>query len=194
MKQNSKTLIMAEGAIMLALATVLSFIQVYKLPWGGSITLLSMLPIILYSIRRGIGNGFIVAFLYSLIQLFQGIMDGLFGWGLTPLSLVACIFYDYVLAFTVLGIAGLFRKAKMPGYLAGTALAIVLRFVMHFISGYVIWGSYGELWDGFSTSSSFLYSLLYNGSYMLPELVFTMIATVILLGIPGVRKFLIVEQ
>ncbi|MBQ5934264.1 MAG: energy-coupled thiamine transporter ThiT [Lachnospiraceae bacterium] len=186
--QSKKVRIMVEGAVMLALATALSFIQIYKLPWGGSITLLSMLPIVLFSIRRGVAMGLAVSFLFSLIQLFQGIMDGLFGWGLTPGMLVACIFIDYIFAFTVLGLAGVFRKKGTAGWISGIAIAIALRFVMHFLSGVVIWKSFGELWEGFSTDSSVLYSILYNGSYMLPELIITVIAAVILLNVPEVRK------
>ena len=186
--QSKKVRIMVEGAVMLALATALSFIQIYKLPWGGSITLLSMLPIVLFYIRRGVAMGLAVSFLFSLIQLFQGIMDGLFGWGLTPGMLVACIFIDYIFAFTVLGLAGVFRKKGTAGWISGIAIAIALRFVMHFLSGVVIWKSFGELWEGFSTDSSVLYSILYNGSYMLPELIITVIAAVILLNVPEVRK------
>ena len=186
--QSKKVRIMVEGAVMLALATALSFIQIYKLPWGGSITLLSMLPIVLFSIRRGVAMGLAVSFLFSLIQLVQGIMDGLFGWGLTPGMLVACIFIDYIFAFTVLGLAGVFRKKGTAGWISGIAIAIALRFVMHFLSGVVIWKSFGELWEGFSTDSSVLYSILYNGSYMLPELIITVIAAVILLNVPEVRK------
>jgi len=186
--KSKKIRIMVEGAIMLALATALSFIQIYKLPWGGSITLLSMLPIVLFSIRRGLKAGLAVSFLYSLIQFFQGIMDGLFGWGLTPVMLIACIFIDYILAFTVLGLGGLFRKKGTAGWIAGITVSIVLRFVMHFLSGVIIWKSFGELWEGFSTESSVLYSILYNGSYMLPELILTIVAAVILLNVPQVRN------
>ena len=186
--QSKKVRILVEGAVMLALATALSFIQIYKLPWGGSITLLSMLPIVLFSIRRGLKMGLAVSFLFSLIQLFQGIMDGLFGWGLTPGMLVACIFIDYIFAFTVLGLGGLFRKNGTAGWISGIVVAIVLRFIMHFLSGVVIWKSFGELWEGFSTDSSVLYSILYNGSYMLPELIITVVAAVILLNVPQVRK------
>jgi len=186
--QSKKTRILVEGAVMLALATALSFIQIYKLPWGGSITLLSMLPIVLYSIRRGLKAGLAVSFLFSLIQLFQGIIDGLFGWGLTPGMLIACIFIDYIFAFTVLGLGGLFRKKGTAGWIGGIVLAIALRFVMHFLSGVVIWKSFGELWEGFSTESSVLYSILYNGSYMLPELIITVVAAVVLLNVPQVRS------
>lgn len=189
--RNEKTKIMVEGAAMVALATVLSFIRVFKLPWGGSITLLSMLPVTLYSIRRGVKTGMIAAFVYSIVQLVQGIMDGLFGWGLTPAMLVACILIDYILAFSVLGLAGLFRNKKLVGWISGITLSVVLRFLLHFTSGVIIWHSYGELWEGFSTDSSALYSFLYNGCYMLPELAFTLIGAVIFLKAPQTSKFLL---
>ena len=175
--KNSKTLTLVEGAVMVALATVLSFIRVYKLPWGGSITLLSMLPIAVFSIKHGVAKGLGAAFVFSLIQFIQGITDGLFGWGLSPIMLVACLFIDYLAAYTVLGVAGMFRKKGAVGWIAGTMIAVFLRFVCHFISGVVIWKSFGALWDGFSTDNSVLYSLLYNGSYMLPEMIFTLFFT-----------------
>lgn len=194
MQKNNKTLILVEGAAMVALATVLSYIRVFKLPWGGSITLLSMLPIVLFSIRRGIRPGFIVSFVFALVQFGQGVLDGLFGWGLTPGMLIACILLDYICAFFVLGIAGVFRKKGLWGWLAGIALAVALRFVFHFLSGVVIWHSFGELWEGFSTDNTYLYSFLYNGAYMLPELIFTVIGAFILLKAPQTKKFLIADE
>lgn len=95
--KNEKVLTLVEGAVMVALATVLSFVKIVHLPWGGSITLLSMLPIIVFSIKRGVANGLAASFVFALIQFIQGCADGLFGWGLTPVSLVACIFIDYIL-------------------------------------------------------------------------------------------------
>ena len=79
---SQKTKLLVEGAAMVALATVLSFIRIIKLPWGGSITLLSMLPIVIFSIKNGMGNGLVASFVFSLVQLFQGVLDGLFGWSL----------------------------------------------------------------------------------------------------------------
>lgn len=192
--QNTKTKILVEGAAMVALATVLSFIRVFKLPWGGSVTLLSMLPIVLFSIRRGVKPGLIVSFVYALIQFAQGVMDGLFGWGLTPGMLIACIILDYIGAFTILGIAGLFRKKGLPGWIGGISLAVGLRFLFHFFSGVVIWHSFGELWNGFSTENTYLYSFLYNGCYMLPELIFTLVGAVALLSAPQTKRFLITEE
>ena len=188
---KNKTKILVEGAVMVALATVLSYIRIYRLPWGGSITLLSMLPIVLFSIRRGLKAGLTVSFVFSLVQFTQGVVDGIFGWGLTPGMLIACILLDYVLAFTVLGLAGIFRKKGLAGWICGISLAIVLRFVCHFLSGVIIWKSFGELWNGFSTDNTFLYSFLYNGSYMLPELIFTLIGAIALLNVPQTKRYLI---
>ncbi len=191
--KNEKTKIMVEGAVMAALATVLSFIPLYQLPWGGTVTLLSMLPITVFAIRRGAKWGFTVAFVYSLIQFAQGVMKGLFGWGLTPGMLAACILLDYIAAFTVLGIAGIFRKKNLPGWIGGIALAVGLRFLMHFLSGAVIWQSVGELWEGFSTDNTYLYSFLYNGCYMLPEMILTVVGAVALLKAPQTKRLILPE-
>lgn len=192
--KNQKLKILVEGAIMVALATVLSYIRIIKMPWGGSVTLLSMLPIVVFSIKYGVKHGFAAAFVFSLVQFGQGVIDGIFGWGLTPAMLVACIFLDYVGAFTVLGIAGIFRKKGTVGWACGTALAVFLRFAFHFLSGVVIWHSYGELWNGFSTDNTYLYSLLYNGAYMLPEMIFTMAGAIALFKVPQTAKLLKVSE
>lgn len=192
--RNTKTQIMVEGAVMVAMATALSFISIVQMPWGGTVTLLSMLPIVIFSIRRGLKAGFSVSLLYALIQFAQGAMKGLFGWGLTPGMLAACIFLDYIGAFFVLGIAGIFRKKKFPGWMGGVTLAVILRFLCHFLSGAVIWKSIGELWNGFSTDNTFLYSFLYNGCYMLPELILTLAGAAALLKAPQTKKLIILEE
>lgn len=192
--QKNNIKIMAEGAAIVALSTVLSYIRVFKLPWGGSITLLSMLPIVVFSIRRGVKAGLTAAFAFSLLQFLQGVLDGIFGWGLTPGMLTACIFLDYIGAFTVLGIAGLFRKKELSGWIMGISLAIVLRFLFHFCSGVVIWHSVGTLWSGFATENTYLYSFLYNGCYMLPELVFTLAGAVALLKAPQTSRLLLSQD
>ena len=181
---------MVEGAIMVALATVLSLIKVFELPWGGAITLLSMLPICMFSIKYGIKKGFAVSFIYSLVQLFLS-LGSVLSWGLTVGVLIACIVLDYIAAFTVLGIAGILRSKGAAGWICGTVLAIFLRFVCHFISGCTIWWyGFGELWSGFSTENAFIYSLLYNGSYMLPEMIITGIAAFILFKAPQTKRLL----
>lgn len=192
--RSTKLQILVEGAVMVALATVLSFIPIIQMPWGGTVTLLSMLPIVIFSIRRGLKAGFTVSFLYGLIQFAQGAMKGLFGWGLTPVMLVACIILDYVGAFAVLGIAGIFRKKNFPGWMGGITLAVGLRFFCHFLSGAVIWKSVGELWTGFSTDNTYLYSFLYNGFYMLPELILTLAGAAALLKLPQTKKLILLPE
>lgn len=191
MKKNSKTKILVEGAIMVALAFVLSCIKVFKLPWGGSITLLSMLPVIIFSIKRGVKAGLFAAFVSALLQLGQGIIaDGLLGWGLTPVMLISCIFLDYIGAYTVIGLGGILREKGLIGRLAGTALAIFLRFVFHVVSGAVIFHSSGMIWETFSTENEWLYSALYNGAYMLPEMIFTVMGAAVLLKVPQINKLI----
>jgi thiamine transporter len=152
--------------------------------------MLSMLPIVLYSIKNGIVKGLEVSFLFSLVQLGQGVIDGLFGWGLSVPMLIGCILFDYVFAFTVIGLAGMFRKKGEVGWIAGTIVAMLLRFVSHFTTGVIIWKSFGELWDGFSTDNTYLYSLLYNGSYMLPEIILTSIGAFVMFRIPVMKKIM----
>ena len=190
--KHTKTMFLAEGAVMVALATVLSFLKLIKFPWGGAVTVLSMLPIVVFALRYGAKKGLAISFVYSIIQLGQGILfDGLLGWGLTSTALVACIFLDYIGAFSVLCVAGLFGNKKMLGIIGGTLLAMVLRFSLHYVSGVAIFHSFGELWNGFSTDSTWLYSLLYNGAYMLPEAVFTAVGAVLLFKTPQMRKLLL---
>ena len=188
------TNVLVEGAIIIALATVLSCIRIIHLPWGGSVTLLSMLPLALFSIRRGLKAGFTVSILYSMIEFGQGVLDGLFGWGLTPGMLVACILLDYILAFSILGISGIFRKKGLAGWISGITLAILLRFFVHFLSGVIIWKSVGSLWGDFTTENYYVYSILYNGAYMLPELIFTLIGAYTLLKVPQTERLLLTEN
>ena len=190
--KNTKTKMLVEGAVMVALATILSYLRIVKFPWGGAITVLSMLPIVVFALRYGWKSGLAVSFVYSLVQLGQGILvDGLFGWGLTVPMLLACIFLDYVGAFTVLGLAGMFGNKSWGGIIGGTVIAMVLRLVLHLLSGVVIFHSAGMLWEGFATENSWLYSLIYNGAYMVPEIIFTTIGAIALFKTPQMRKLLV---
>lgn len=187
---NSKTKALIESAIMVALATVLSMVKVWEMPLGGSVTLLSMLPIMLVSVRRGVRWGLGAAFVFSWTQVLTG---QVFSWGLTPAILVAALFLDYVLAFTVLGLAGALRGKGTAGVISGITVCCVLRFIVHFISGIVLWTNFdefivfGQSW----INRPVLYSLCYNGLYMLPETVFTVIGAVVLLSIPQTKKLLL---
>ncbi len=176
----TKTRVLAECAILIALSTVLSFVKIWNMPWGGSITLLSMLPTALISIRHGIKQGLFSSFIYACIQLALGItLDGLLRWGLTGGMLAACILLDYIVAFTVIGIAGIFSKKGFGAVMAGTALAVILRFVCHILSGVYVFASVGKLWAGFETQNVWLYSTVYNACYMLPELILTLVGAAI---------------
>lgn len=186
-----KVRILVECAVMIALAVVLSMIKIWKMPLGGAVTLVSMLPVCVISIRHGLKWGMGTAFVYSLTQLLFGIVaDGLFAWGLTPVMLIGCILFDYVVAFTVLGVAGAFRKNGEVGAYVGIIAAFVLRFVSHFISGYIIfanleqWELFGKLFE----NKPALYSIAYNGMYMLPELAITLVVVVVLMRIPSFKK------
>ena len=183
------------SAVMIALSTALAMIPAIQLPFGGSITVLSMLPIIMVSLILGIKWGLASSFAFSLIELLLDI-GKIPGWGLTPTALVACIFLDYLFAFTALGLAGVFSKKSYWGACFGTVLAIVLRFFCHFISGVVIWGAYAE--GTFMRTSlvghPVLYSLVYNGIYMIPELIATTVAAMILFRLPQIKRLISTKE
>ena len=151
---------LCEGAILVALAFILSFVKLYELPNGGSLTP-AMFPILLYALRWGLPRGLIAGFVFGLLQL---IFDGAYAWGWQSMLL------DYLLAFTPLGLAGLF-KGKAWGIFPGTVLGCAARFVIHYISGVTIYRIIEPTAvPGFGTfDNAQLYSLVYNGSYMLPN-------------------------
>ena len=178
--------------MMIALAAVLSMVKVWNMPWGGSVTLFSMLPIILLSVKFGIRQGLFVSFVYSAVQLLFGIIfDGLLGWGLTPVMLISCIFLDYIIAFSALGIAGIFRNKGTGGIIGGTILAVGIRFISHISSGVFVFASAGKLWEGFETQNTLLYSLVYNGCYMLPEIILTVLGVYLLFKNKKTSEFLL---
>ena len=183
MQKNTKTAALVECAVMVALATVLSMIKVFQLPLGGSITALSMLPICLFSLRWGIGWGLIGGLAHAAIQMGLSLGE-VVGWGLSPVALVGCIVLDYLLAFTVIGLAGMFRNKGKWGMLLGVFLALALRFVCHLASGTLIF----DIWLPEEWSNPFLYSVVYNGSFMLPEAIATCIAAFGLLKVPAIFK------
>jgi len=179
MGKNQKIGVLAECAVMLGLATALSLVKVIKMPFGGSVTLMSMLPIAVVSIRRGVKWGLPVAFLYSLIQFALDLGDVL-TWSLTPVVFAGMLFLDYIFAFSVLGLAGFSRKKGYEGQLLGVIIASSLRFAFHFLSGMVLWGEYAKSYD-WANGNVPLYSLVYNGAYMFPEILFTAIGAALVL-------------
>ena len=157
---------LTEGAILVALAFVLSFVKLYQLPNGGSLTP-AMFPILFYALRFGTGRGLAAGFVFGLLQL---LFDGAYAWGWQSMIL------DYLLAFTPLGLAGLF-KGKAWGIFPGTFLGCVGRFVVHYISGVTIYRIIEPTAvPGIGTfDNAAVYSLIYNGSYMLPNMLLAMI-------------------
>ena len=188
--KNTKTRALCESAILLALAVTLALVSKlipFQLPFGGSITLFSMLPVCLISIKYGIKWGLGAAFCFSWFQILEG---DVFGWGLTPVMLIASLLLDYILAFTVIGLAGLFRKSGRIGIICGVAMACALRFLVHFLSGIILWANleafmaFGQEW----INRPVLYSICYNGVYMLPETVLTVVAAVLIFNVPQIQK------
>ena len=173
MQSKSHLLIrrLTEGAICIALAEILSFLPLYKFPWGGSIDL-AMFPIILYCVRWGFGSGMIVSVAHAVLQtLFEGGIA--IGW--------ESILGDFLIAYAVLGTAGLF-KGK---FYRATAVACTLRFLVHYVVGATIWAEYmpGEFFK-MTMTSPWIYSALYNGAYMLPDMVMVMVLGFVLLRTP----------
>lgn len=167
-------LAMCECAVLLALSTVLSFVTVYRAPMGGNVTLLSMLPLLVAGVRCGFRRGVGTAFVYSLIQLCQALACGnVFTYCYTPSAVVICVLFDYVLPFSALGLTSLSRdrngNARRITFLLLSAALVTFRFACHFITGVVIWSQWTP--EGMS---KYLYSLVYNGAYMLPELILTL--------------------
>lgn len=168
---------LCEGAVLIALAEILSFLPLYKMPWGGSIDL-AMLPIIVYCVRWGFVPGLIVSFAHGILQtLFEGGIA--IGW--------ESILGDFLIAYTVLCAAGLFRGRF---FLASIA-ACVSRFLVHYVVGATIWAAYmPESFFGMTMTTPLFYSALYNGAYMLPDLIIILVIGGVLLKTPAKRYLL----
>ena len=168
-KMSAKQLVFCGVAI--ALAYITSYIKIFNMPWGGSITLCSMLFIVLVANWYGVGTGLFVGLAYGILQFIQ-----------EPYVLsffqVCC---DYIFAFAALGLAGVFAKSN-HGLLKGYILAVVARGAFHALGGYLYWMDYMP--DNFPKSLTAVYPILYNYSYLLVEGVIT----VIVISIPAVAK------
>lgn len=176
----SRTRILTECALMIAIGTILSQIKIFTMPQGGSVTLLSQLPFILVGFRHGAKWGLMTGFANSLLQMLTGFWMPPAG---TVSALIGCVLLDYVLAFSLLGIAGVLAKpfkSEPVGVAVGTAGVCFLRFLCSFISGFWLWGSYQSSYEWATGLPVWLYSLIYNGSYMGAELIITVIGAVAL--------------
>ena len=167
MKAKSKTLVvLTESAIMIALATVLSFVKLIDLPYGGSITVGSMLPIIIVAYRHGIKAGSICALCFSVLQLLFGLNN--LSYATSWQAGVAIVMLDYIVAFTALGLAAIPRKFikdnQSTALVTGAILACLIRYICHVISGCTVWAGVS-----IPDSQGIIYSLSYNATYMIPE-------------------------
>ena len=209
------------SAVMLALATVLALvcalIPFLHLPMGGGFTVASMLPIVIVSYMYGIKWGLFTSLTYSVIQIVMDLCLGINGSVIMALFLpdsenslfagIAILVIDYLIAYTVLGLGGLFRnrfESKTKALFVGSIVALSLRYLAHVISGYIFYGAWAEWF--FSQEGWFqglgmwliehlnggllalVYSIFYNGLYMIPEIVITAIAAVAVSHIKPIKK------
>lgn len=213
---STKTKALTESAMLLALAVILELVAkmfIPELPFGGQITLASMLPVVLISYRHGLKWGFVSSAAYAAIEMMIGMktisaafLPGYFGDGTMILNAILMCLLDYAVAFGVLGLGGIFRnRIKKPGVslMCGSFVALGARYVAHILSGYILFSDYAAwfftqdgfpAWGGQLVESlspgvlGFVYSMVYNGMYMLPEMIITAAMALVIARIPGVVK------
>lgn len=211
---TSKTRRLTESAMLLAVAIVLELVSkmfIPEMPFGGQITLVSMLPVVLISYRYGVKWGLCSGFAYALLEMAIGtktvmaaFQPGYFGDGVLIVNALIMCFLDYVVAFTVLGLGGIFRnRIAKPGValMTGSLVALGARYVAHIASGYILFAGYAEWFftqEGFPTWGAslvetlspellgFVYSVVYNGMYMIPEMILTAVVALLLARVPKI--------
>ncbi len=211
MKKQS-TVRLVESALLIAIAAVIELISKtlgLELPFGGTITLASMFPIVLIAYKYGTKWGLLSGFTYSLVQMLLGAktVSAMFLPGDDQMVLwqAICIcLLDYVLAYTLLGLGGIFKgKFKKPAaeLALGAFVALLLRYLVHIVSGAIFYGTYAEWFftqEGFysigekilgtfsGSSLAIVYSIFYNGLYMVPEIILTTVVAAILGSVPQI--------
>ena len=209
-----KTRRLTESAMLIAIAIVLELISkmfIPEQPFGGQITIVAMLPIVLIAYRHGCRWGLVASFAYALLQMALGaktvsaaFLPGYFGDGVMLLNACIMCLLDYFVAFTALGLGGIFRNRiqnRGAALACGAAVALSARYLAHVLSGYILFAGWAEWFftqDGFpmwgaelvaSLSPEMLglvYSLVYNGMYMLPEILLTVTASILISRAPGI--------
>lgn len=179
--QTSRTKLRAlcEVAIFVAIAVVLDQIRLNILPQGGSVSFV-LVPLTFLSIRWGVRWGLIAGLAFGLIK---AIVGGGFAWGWQSILL------DYFVAFTVIGLAGLFYRRAGGWAIVATVVAGLAQYVVFLLSGVIIWGEWmPDEFLGMAMGNTWFYSLLYNGLYMVPN---TLIGAVIIgiLAVPLKKYF-----
>ena len=189
--KNSKVTVLTECAVMVALAFALSCAKLYEMPLGGSVTVASMLPIMLIGIKYGNLVGIGTAFIYSLTQAFQSLITGnVFPYCETGTTLIICVLFDYIIPFTVIGLAGFLKNApfiknnEIAVYI-GMCSVVLVRFICHFITGVAIWGQWAP--DGMG---KYIYSLAYNGSFLSIDFAICLIVALLMMRKSEIRKLI----
>ena len=207
---------LVESAVMIALAAVLELVAkmvIPEMPFGGQVTIVSMLPVVLVGWKYGISKGLLTGFVYSLVQIALGVKtisalilpaseDYLGGIG----NVILMFVFDYIVAYTVLGLGALFKnkiKNTSVSLSAGAFAVLTFRYISHIISGCILYGAWAEWFftqDGFyswgetimntftGNGLSLVYSIIYNGFYMIPEIIITTIVAVVIGKIPQITK------
>ena len=173
-KQNEKLRALSESALMIALATALSFVKLISMPYGGAVTIASMLPIALISYRHGVKNGLFAATVYGAIQ--QVLDLSMLSWATSWQSVVAIVLLDYVVAFAVIGLAGAFRRSvknQTAAVTLGCFFVCLLRYFCHVVSGATVWAGLS-----IPTQAALAFSFAYNATYMLPETIILLVCAV----------------
>ena len=211
---QTKTKRLTESAMLLAMAIVLELVSksfIPEMPFGGQITLVSMLPVMLISYRHGVKWGLVSGLCYALIEMVIGaktvaaaFQPGYFGDETMILNALIMCLLDYILAFSLLGLGGIFRnKIKNPGLslMCGSLVALGARYLAHVLSGYILFSGWAEWFftqDGFPAwgaklvqsltpgALGWVYSLVYNGMYMVPEMILTALAALLIARVPKI--------
>jgi len=213
---TTKTKRLTESAMLIAIAVVLELagkMIIPPMPFGGQLTLCAMLPIVLVSYRHGVKWGLTAGFGYALVQMAMGagtvtaaFQPGYFGDGTMIGRAILMCLLDYVLAYTLLGLGGCFRSRiqnKGAALMYGSLVALSCRYLAHIFSGYILFAGWAEWFftqEGFPAWGAqlaaslsphmlgWLYSVVYNGLYMVPEIILTAIAAFFLARIPGIAE------
>lgn len=217
--QNQKVRKLVTSTMLVALGTAISFvctlIPFLNLPFGGTITICSLLPLVLISWMYGLGWGFGSAFVYAILQMAIGFrtVAALFTPGddsyMGSVWIALCIILlDYILAFTSVGIGGIFRgmKSKTAALVLGSLTALLICYLFHVLSGVLFYGAWAEwfftdtviadwsisksIMNNFTgTSLATVYSFVYNGCYMIPEMIITAVGAAAVSALPMVKKY-----
>lgn len=163
-KSAWSTRMLTTAAICIAMSYLLSYLKLFSMPTGGSVTLFSMLPLMIFSWLYGVVPGLVAGTAYGLLQILQR----------PEIYHPIQVLVDYPLAFAMMALAGIFRKTGKPWALpAGVVIACIGRFLCHLFTGMVFFGSYAPAQNFLSI---FVYSAVYNGGYMAAE---TVLSTVV---------------